>query len=157
MLSYDPETGVFTWLKRKPKRMPGDVAGYVNSNGYVKIRVGGTKYSAHRLAWLHYYGVWPSQFIDHINWNRSDNRIANLRDVSHAVNAANHRPYVRTNGTVVVSGGMGTPGVRASKRGGRWEAFWQHQGKYHHFGTYDTAEEAAAIAFERRSALLAAA
>ena len=59
------------------------MAGSVHSTGYVRIGVDGGKYTAHCLAWLYTHGVWPSDQIDHINGNRSDNRIANLRERRH--------------------------------------------------------------------------
>ena len=59
------------------------MAGSVHSTGYVRIGIDGRKYTSHRLAWLYVHGVWPSDQIDHINRNRSDNRIANLRERRH--------------------------------------------------------------------------
>jgi len=89
-LSYDPETGVFRrrishhWTVRI-----GDIAGHVNKEGYRKIVVLRKSYQAHRLAWLYVHGRWPKDQIDHINRNRSDNRIKNLRDVSPQLNSHN--------------------------------------------------------------------
>lgn len=89
-LAYDPETGVFTWKNPKSSRVRvGDAAGYYGSDGYLRIRVGYTKYVAHRLAFLYVHGRWPKQFIDHANGNRADNRIDNLREADHAENMAN--------------------------------------------------------------------
>lgn len=90
LLAYDPLTGVFTWLIR-PRHghvKPGDIAGCLNG-GYVVIRVDGRPYKAHRLAWLYMTGCFPSDEIDHINRIKDDNRIANLREASHAENAQN--------------------------------------------------------------------
>lgn len=63
----------------------GDKCGTVNFNGYLQIRVHGKVYLAHRLIWLYHYKKWPKQ-IDHINRNRLDNRIENLRDCSQRIN-----------------------------------------------------------------------
>lgn len=83
LYTYDPQTGQIL--------LSGDSKGWVNKNGYVYISTPlGKKFLAHRLAWLLYYGDWPTGNIDHINRNKSDNRIENLRDVSQSVNLLNH-------------------------------------------------------------------
>jgi HNH endonuclease len=84
-LHYDAETGVFTRRVGSSNARAGDVAGSVHSTGYVRISIDGGKYTAHCLAWFYVHGVWPSDQIDHINRNRSDNRIANLRERRHRV------------------------------------------------------------------------
>lgn len=89
-LNYDADTGEFTWLKPASTRLtPGSRAGYVNTKGYHKIRVGYIKYSAHRLAWFYAHGRWPKEEIDHVNGDKADNRLANLREVTHAQNMQN--------------------------------------------------------------------
>ncbi len=92
LLDYDQSTGVFTRKVRTARCMKvGDVAGSVNSNGYVMIMVDGRSYKAHRLAWLHATGQWPAGQIDHLNCNRADNCIDNLRDVDRSTNIQNQR------------------------------------------------------------------
>lgn len=90
-ISYDPVTGVIKRLDR--------VNGYgsIDHYGYLVIKIKGRQYKAHRLAWLYHYGKWPEHNIDHINRNKLDNRIANLRDVPQAVNVYN--TYVPPNKT----------------------------------------------------------
>lgn len=89
VLSYDPESGNFTWIVKLNPRAPiGRVVSTV-SDGYIVVSIDGKLYRAHRLAWLYVYGKWPDNLIDHVNGNRSDNRIENLRDVSKSVNAQN--------------------------------------------------------------------
>jgi len=90
VLSYDKDTGVLTWKERVAIRvMIGKPAGSLNNYGYIKVTLKGKQYMAHRLAWLLHTGQWPRQVIDHINGNPSDNRIINLRDISHADNLMN--------------------------------------------------------------------
>lgn len=93
LLRYDAETGRFTWLVSPRYGInAGDEAGFVDSsNGYRKIRIDGTRYGAHQLAWLYATGRWPEHEIDHINGERADNRFANLRDVPRQINAQNQR------------------------------------------------------------------
>jgi hypothetical protein len=122
VLSYSPETGVFRWAVNKPPRaISGAIAGFYNGNGYIRISVSGVREYAHRLAFLWMTGEIPD-VVDHINHCRSDNRWANLRSVSQAVNVAN------------VGGRDG--GVRM--RYGRWYARFGSV----HIGVFDTEESA---------------
>ena len=89
-LSYDPDTGVFTRIKVSGgKSAVGTIAGTPHIRGYVAICVKGRKFLAHRLAWLYVFGVWPSRGLDHINRNKADNRISNLREASQSENMQN--------------------------------------------------------------------
>ena len=95
LLSYDPDTGIFTWLPRAPK--PRDSFNKVFAHteagtivlGYVRIAFGGMIHSAHRLAWLIMTGEWPDGEIDHKNTIKNDNRWGNLRKATHAQNTHN--------------------------------------------------------------------
>lgn len=92
LLDYDPASGVFRW--RHTTRgyvQKGRVAGCYTKNWYVNICVRGRNYGAHRLAWLYVHGEWPPKFIDHVNGDLSDNRIANLRPATRAQNGANRK------------------------------------------------------------------
>lgn len=93
ILSYDIETGAFTWLvsKKGPGAFAGRRAGSTRHDGYIQIKLEGRKYWAHRLVWLWMYGFWPDQNIDHIDGNPSNNAISNLRDVSQSFNVHNIR------------------------------------------------------------------
>lgn len=88
---YDPNTGVFTRNICHNAKHVGRVNGARHQSGYLKFRVDGHRYYAHRLAWLYSYGVWPSGEIDHINGVKDDNRIVNLREATHAQNCENRR------------------------------------------------------------------
>lgn len=82
LLIYNPTTGNFT------RRNNGGIAGS-DSSVYSNIYLDGTMYQSHRVAWLYVYGYWPENDIDHINRDKHDNRISNLREVSRQCNARN--------------------------------------------------------------------
>lgn len=88
ILDYNPITGIFYW---KFGRNAGKIAGSDDGEGYIRLVVLGKSYKAHRLAWLYVYGEFPKFEIDHIDGVRSNNRILNLRDVSHTINIQNRK------------------------------------------------------------------
>mgnify|MGYP001607389399 CR=1 FL=1 len=92
-LSYDLVTGFFIWNEDRgnPQARSGMQAGTVLATGYRVIRVGGYRYLAHRLAWFYVHGIWPQGEIDHVNFQKDDNRLSNLRDVSRTKNVWNCR------------------------------------------------------------------
>ena len=113
VLDYNPGDGVFRWKIRPTYRIaPGTVAGWGTGYDYRCIMFGGKTYRSHRLAWLYIYGEFPSHEIDHINGDRSDNRIENLRDVTKFENQRNAKK--RHDNT------SGVTGVR--RRHGKWYA-----------------------------------
>ena len=137
ILHYDPATGIFTWKVRTANSVKvGAVAGYSSVGGYLQIKVCSRLHLAHRLAWLHVYGSWPKDQIDHINRNRSDNRIANLREVSSKQNHQNRsKPSNNTSGH---------PGVCWHKRDSKWQATIMHDYKHIHLGYFTDIEAAIA-------------
>lgn len=136
VLDYDPNTGLLHWKVRTAHRIQvGDLAGCWSSvHGYVLIGLRGRVYPAHRLAWFHYYGAWPSELLDHRNGVRSDNRIGNLREVSDAGNSQN-RGMDRRNKS-------GFPGVSWDSQRGLWFASIAVGGKTRALGRHKTKEEA---------------
>jgi hypothetical protein len=88
-LDYNPETGLFIRRKSGTGKNKGDIAGTKDKDGYIIIRVYNKRYKAHRLAWLYMYGSFPSKEIDHINREKADNRINNLREVAQGDNRKN--------------------------------------------------------------------
>lgn len=89
LLSYSPETGIFTWKVSHPRAKEGSPAGATDLYGYVVVRLDGVLYKAHRLAWFYVKGEWPTKNLDHINQIKGDNRIANLRCVDQSTNMHN--------------------------------------------------------------------
>lgn len=99
LLHYEPQTGRFIRKLRTSNRIKvGDVAGCVNPEGYIQISLDGQSFLAHRLAWLYEHKEWPDDLIDHVNGDKKDNRITNLRQASNAQNMHN-APYGRKSKT----------------------------------------------------------
>lgn len=143
-LNYDPETGVFTRRKRTSSATKvGDVVGSMQVSGYLSVSVAGHQVLAHRLAWLYVHGDWPENHIDHINGMRSDNRFANLRDVSNKVNSENKRCAPKS--------GAGYFGVSFDGRRNAYRSRIMHNGKEIWLGYFDSAEKAHEAYVEAKS------
>jgi hypothetical protein len=135
ILHYAPDTGVFTWLPRE-----GDISfgawlvgrrtGRVNAkSGYRRIRLSGVSYPEHRLAWFYTYGKWPT-CIDHIDNNRANNAISNLRDIPQRLNVARQRS----------KNPLGKGVHRYGKK--LFHATITQDGVVHKLGVFETPEEA---------------
>ena len=93
VLRYDAEQGHLYWLKADRRRRTDVPAGCLAKTGYWVVRVNYRQYLAHRVAWLMATGTDPGELeVDHVNWDRSDNRLCNLRLASHAENMQCRRP-----------------------------------------------------------------
>jgi hypothetical protein len=112
-LHYNENTGVFTRLKTRTSAKKGTVAGGVSGKGYIDIRLFGKRHKAHRLAFLYTHGYMPEQ-VDHINHDKQDNRICNLRDSNNIENCMNRTKYK--------SNKSGVAGVSWHKRDKVWTA-----------------------------------
>lgn len=129
LLDYDPETGVFVWKVGKGSRaQAGQRAGCGDGKGYTQIKIDKKLYLAHRLVWFYAHGRWPKEEIDHINRVKNDNRIDNLREVTHQQQQFN----------------KGAKGYYWSKWAKKWMARIKLNGKMKYIGYYDTEEEASA-------------
>lgn len=134
-LSYEPETGNFTWSKQFTNRCKvGSIAGTL-MKGYIRIGLHGQRYDAHRLAWLYVYGKWPKLEIDHINHYRADNRINNLREATHSQNNCNVR--LKSNNT------SGYKGVSFNKKLKKWQVTIEVSGKSCYGGIFGSQIDAA--------------
>ena len=100
LLEYDHETGVFTWRRRAVHRQQdktwntrfaGKTAGMPNQDGYLIITIWGRHYRAQRLAFLYMTGAFPSDFSDHVDGDRANNRWVNLREATNQQNLANSK------------------------------------------------------------------
>ena len=155
LLNYDPETGRLIWLPRPISMFNGPTARFQEStcsnwnNRYAGqeafIGIDGAGYrqgcifahylKAHRVAWAIHHDAWPTGEIDHINGDNQDNRIANLRDVTHAENLRNCR--------LAVSNTSGVTGVHWDKRLTKWIATITVNKKVIRIGMFSELDDAA--------------
>lgn len=136
LLSYDSETGKFAWrLDRNQNVRAGDVAGRTHRTGYVYIRVDGQLVLAHRLAWLVAHGSWADLQIDHVDGNRANNAIRNLRVVTQSVNSQNQRRARSDNST-------GLLGVTYHRSKSKYAAQINIGGRNRHLGYFADKHEA---------------
>lgn len=132
-LNYDKKTGVFKWKTSKKGRKSNP--GYIEkSTGYYRICINKKKYYAHRLAWFFVHGEMPILFIDHIDGNKLNNSIENLRQANFFQNAQNVKLTKRNK--------SGFKGVSFYKRDNTWAAQCKHLGITYYLGRYKTAIEA---------------
>lgn len=145
LLHYDPATGDLIWRPRPHEmfsskhncgtwhtRYAGKRAGCIEPGGYRVVSFNTHRYYLHRLVWLYVHGEPVPIQIDHIDRDRANNRIANLRAATPSQNIANSKGYGR----------LGVKGVRSYK--GSFRAHIRLNGKGMHLGTFPTIEEAAA-------------
>lgn len=133
-INYNSETGVLTWRKNFFKTKIGKEIGSISTLGYRKVTFKGLTILCHRVAWAIHYGEQPPEVIDHINGNRTDNRMSNLRSVTMGGNARNQRSASKSNKSSKYLG--------VSKFEGRWRAKIKSHGKYIFIGYFDTEEQA---------------
>lgn len=159
ILKYDPETGKLFWLPRPPElfldgtgkhnsaernagRWNGRFAGKeaftaVTQNGYKFGRIFDQGHYAHRIAWLLATKEWPVTGIDHIDGDRANNRLANLREADAAENMKNQKLHA---GNV-----SGAHGVTWCKPLNKWQAFIKVKGAPQFLGYYHDLTEAVAV------------
>jgi hypothetical protein len=145
VLNYNSETGVFTNIFNRRRAKAGDIAGQRHGEGYWVISIDNKKHLAHRLAWLYAHGEWP-EYIDHIDHNRMNNRLSNLRSVSMSVNQQN---VVCAKANNISCGFLGVYFCRQTLK---WGTQIRVCGKRKHLGKFDTPElaHAAYIAAKRQ-------
>lgn len=138
VLDYDPITGLFRRRYDSYENGPhgyasGDIAGIKDDRGYIHVSIDGTRYLAHRLAWLYMTGEWPADQVDHINLDPGDNRWSELRGANNGQNKAN--------GRLRKDNASGFKGVHL-RESGKWRACIRVNKKLISLGSFATAEEA---------------
>jgi hypothetical protein len=139
LLSYDPETGLFRWIKKPAPRANrvkiGAIAGCKEKahGGYILIGIDGVLYGAHRLAWLYVHGYLPDE-VDHESGKPWENWLENLRECTHSQNLKNvKKPSHNTSGF---------KGVHLHAETGKWRARICVEQKYISLGLHATKEQA---------------
>lgn len=135
LLHYDPATGIFRWRVRPAKRVrAGDIAGHLNPNGYITIRVDGRLYYAQQLAFLYVTGEWPAGDVDHRDGVRANNRWENLRPATRSENLRNMR--LRSDNR------SGLKGAHYRPSRGKWQSSIRVGNRTIRLGSFDSAEAA---------------
>lgn len=144
-LSYDPATGILTWETSPSANVtPGQNAGSFDGHGYRVVSVGGKRWGAHRLIWTMVNGPIPSGYdVDHINGDRQDNRLENLRLLTRAENNQNTRAARRDSKS-------GLQGVTSHRRSGLFNARIKLNGISQSLGYFKTAAEAHEAYLQRK-------
>jgi len=138
LLKYSPEAGNFIWNAVVGRRIKaGNLAGTPQKRGSISIKIGGRQYLAHRLVWLYVHGEFPSNLIDHIDGNPSNNRLDNIRECTNSENLKNQATSKRNT--------SGFKGVTFHKLTGKWQAGARLNGKRIHLGLFSTPEEASQV------------
>jgi len=131
---FEYQAGLLYWrIKPSPRINIGAQAGCVDKNGYRIIRINKQNYKAHRIIFFMFNGYWP-EMVDHINGNKDDNRIENLRAADQHTNQYN-RGIPKNNSS-------GVRGVYWNKSANKWQAYCWVDGVNHHIGVYTDLNEA---------------
>lgn len=142
-LAYDKDSGNIEWICNKGVRKSGDAAGRIGRDGYLWTTFNGHKFANHRLAWLLTHGKFPEEHLDHINQDKTDNRLQNLRECTHAENCQNRESYQTCQ--------WGYAGVRLARN--KYKAVITIGRKAKSIGVWNTPEEAHAVYLAVKGAL----
>jgi len=138
VLEYNTTTGIFiNKINRSNSALKGSIAGntdQIHSNKYLEVYLNNYHYAAHRLAWFYCFKEWPNGLIDHIDGNKSNNSLDNLRECSYSENFYNS--VLRKDNS------SGYKGVCLDKRSNKYRAYIYINGRQKSLGYYNTALEA---------------
>lgn len=136
IVHYNPDTGIFTAKVKNTKWTVGQILGYLRPDGYYAFMINHRKFLVHRLAWFYTYGTWPRGLLDHINRDKTDNRLCNLRPSDNSKNG--HNRHINANNT------SGVLGVCWDKEYSQWMAKIQVMRKTINLGRFYSLAEATA-------------
>ena len=122
----------------------GDDVGGINGDGYYAVQLNNKKYRIHKLVFLMHHG-YTAEVVDHINSNRTDSRIENLREADLFKNQHNRK--------INKNNSSGIKGVSWNARSKKWMARIKHQNKDHHIGYFFDLKDAAQAVMEARKKL----
>jgi len=156
LFTYD--SGYLYW-KRRPRsdfkngagwynfnnQFAGTCAGAARSDGRREIKIDGKSYKAARVIWAYHYSEWPTKMVDHINGDRSDDRIENLRLATPRQNAQNR--------SVSAKNSSGFTGISWHAPSDKWWVRITIDGKTKSFGLYEDLAEACLVAINMRKQL----
>lgn len=131
-LYYDTKTGNFTWILAKHGVKKDSIAGHITKEGYKSLTINYKKYLIHRLVWFYVNKKWPTEFIDHINGNKLDNRIENLREATNSQNNFNAKLSKKNT--------SGCKGIVFNKNRKKWQAQIGFNNKYIYLGLFENFE-----------------
>ena len=140
---FDYCNGNLIFKENRRKSKAGQVAGYKDGKGYLQIRLNWDKYAIHRLIWLYHNGSFPKKLIDHIDGDKQNNKIENLREATYYENNVNSSK--QTNNT------SGYKNVTWKKDKNKWQVKCNSFGKTHYGGYYDDLMDAAEQAVALRN------
>jgi hypothetical protein len=148
IFDYNVETGIFTYKISTANRIHiGDIAN-TKSHGYIRIKINGRQYAAHRLAWFYVTGNWPINQIDHMDNIRDHNWFSNLREVTNKINAQNKKTSLKNNSICNT-----IPGVTFDKREQKYRVGLRLNGILMWFGYYATQIEDESVCLIKRREL----
>ncbi len=134
VLDYSEDSGLFKWKVAIKGRLLGEIAGCKNSHGYWQIKINKKIYMAHRLAWLYVHGKMPIDQVDHIDGNKTNNSISNLRECNARENGQNRASEVGSTSKYL--------GVSFESKKGKWRADISVNGKNKFLGHFCNEEDA---------------
>ena len=136
LFEYDPDTGaLLNRVHRHRKARAGEEAGFINVRGYRVVKINNYVYKAHRIIWFMQYGDWPVDQIDHIDHDKTNNRIKNLREATNRENSRNQKLSIRNTSGII--------GVCWDKWANKFLATIRVNGKLIHLGRFDDISSAA--------------
>ena len=142
LLSYNETTGLFTRKVTAGSAKAGSIAGFKCKDGYFRLWIDNKRYSNHWLAWFYVNAAWPSDELDHIDGDRCNNRIKNLRESNRIENSRNRgKP---------ISNSSGAKGVTWNKSVGKWQAQIGFNQTTMYLGCFETIKDAS-CAYEKKA------